>query len=90
MGDLLVLLAGLVWSFFLVLNKDMISRGSTNVSQMVAWVMLVTTIGIAPVAFLIGDVTSVAVPWEGWVAVVYTAIPCTVIPYWLSREHKDL
>ena len=83
MGDLLVLLAGLVWSFFLVLNKDMVSRGSTNVSQMVAWVMLVTTIGIAPVAFLMGDVTSVAVPWEGWVAVAYTAIPCTVIPYWL-------
>ena len=83
MGDLLVLLAGLVWSFFLVLNKDMVSRGSTNVSQMVAWVMLVTTMGIAPVAFLMGDVTSVAVPWEGWVAVAYTAIPCTVIPYWL-------
>ena len=54
MGDLLVLLAGLVWSFFLVLNKDIVSRRSTNVSQMVAWVMLVTTIGIAPVAFLFG------------------------------------
>jgi drug/metabolite transporter (DMT)-like permease len=83
MGDLLVLLAGLVWSFFLVLNKDMVSRGSTNISQMVAWVMLVSTIGIAPVAFLLGVVTTVAVPWEGWVAVAYTAIPCTVIPYWL-------
>jgi O-acetylserine/cysteine efflux transporter len=83
MGDLLVLLAGLVWSFFLVLNKDLVSRGSTNVSQMVAWVMLVTTIGIAPVAFLMGDVTSAAASWEGWIAVVYTAILCTVIPYWL-------
>jgi drug/metabolite transporter (DMT)-like permease len=83
MGDLLVLLAGLLWSFFLVLNKDMVSRGSTNVSQVVAWVMLVTTIGIAPVAFMLGDVTRVVVPWEGWAAVAYTAILCTVIPYWL-------
>jgi drug/metabolite transporter (DMT)-like permease len=83
MGDLLVLLAGLVWSFFLVLNKDMVSKRITNVSQMVAWVMLVTAIGTVPVALLFGDVTSVAVPWEGWVAVAYTAVLCTVAPYWL-------
>jgi drug/metabolite transporter (DMT)-like permease len=83
MGDLLVLLAGLVWSFFLVINKDMVSRRSAHISQMVPWVMLVTTVGLAPPAFILGDVARVAVPWEGWVAVAYTAILCTVIPYWL-------
>lgn len=82
-GDLLVLLAGLIWSFFLVLNKDMVSRSGASVSQMVVWVMLVTTIGIAPTAFLLGDMTSAVVPWNGWVAVVYTAVICTVAPYWL-------
>jgi drug/metabolite transporter (DMT)-like permease len=91
LGDLLVLLAGLVWSFFLVLNKDIVSSKSANVSQMVAWVMLVTTIGLAPAAFIMGDMTRVAVPWEGWVAVAYTAILCTVIPYWLfTRAQRSL
>jgi drug/metabolite transporter (DMT)-like permease len=86
MGDLLVLLAGLVWSVFLVLNKDMASRKSANASQMVAWVMLVTALGIAPFAFLLGDVTSASVPWEGWGAVAYTAVLCTVLPYWLFTK----
>jgi drug/metabolite transporter (DMT)-like permease len=85
-GDLLVLLAGLVWSVFLVLNKDVASRKSTNASQMVAWVMLVTAIAIAPAAFLLGDVTSVAVPCEGWGAVAYTAVLCTAVPYWLFTK----
>jgi len=89
LGDLLVLSAGLVWSFFLVLNKDMVSRRRADVSQMVAWVMLVTMIGTAPAAFLLGDVTRIAVPWEGWVAVAYTAVLCTVVPYWLfSRAQR--
>jgi drug/metabolite transporter (DMT)-like permease len=89
LGDLLVLSAGLVWSFFLVLNKDMVSRRRADVSQMVTWVMLVTMIGTAPAAFLLGDVTRIAVPWEGWVAVAYTAVLCTVVPYWLfSRAQR--
>ena len=81
MGDLLVLLAGWMWSFFLVLNKHMVSKRETSIPQMVVWVMLVTAIATAPFALLLGTMTRAALPWEGWAAVAYTAAFCTVLPY---------
>lgn len=80
-GDLLILLAGIVWSFFLVLNKGMVSKREVNVPQMVAWVMLVTAIAMIPTAVFLGNVGRVPIPWEGWSAVAYTALICTAIPY---------
>lgn len=85
-GDLLVLLSGLVWSVFLVLNKDMVTEEGSSVSQMAAWVMLITTISIAPVALIFGEVRNVALSWEAWGAIVYTAVVCTVIPYLLFTK----
>ncbi|WP_455284772.1 DMT family transporter [[Eubacterium] cellulosolvens] len=85
-GDLLVLLAGVVWSFFLVLNKGMVSKKEVNVPQMVVWVMLVTALAMVPFAGFLGDVGRTAVPWQGWVAVAYTAVFCTVIPYQLFAK----
>jgi len=82
-GDLLVLLSGLVWSFFLVVNKDVVSRKGSEVSQVVTWVTLVTAIGIAPFTLALGTVGSSVVPWGGWVAVAYTAVFCTFVPYLL-------
>jgi len=86
MGDLLVLLAGLVWSLFIVLNKRAVSGKGSEVSQIVTWVMLVTSIGIAPFTFTLGTVGRVAVPWEGWIAVAYTAVFCTFLPYLLFSK----
>jgi len=85
-GDLLVFLAGIVWSFFLVLNKGMVSKKEVNVPQMVVWVMLVTAIAMVPFAVFLGGVGRALVPWEGWGAVAYTAVFCTVIPYLLFAK----
>jgi len=85
-GDLLVLMSGLVWSVFLVLNKEMVSEEDSSVSQMAAWVMLVTTISIAPVALVFGEVRNVVLSWEAWGAIAYTAVVCTVIPYLLFTK----
>jgi drug/metabolite transporter (DMT)-like permease len=85
-GDLLVLMSGLVWSVFLVLNKEMVLEEDSSVSQMAAWVMLVTTISIAPVALVFGKVSNVALSWEAWAAIAYTAVICTVIPYLLFTK----
>lgn len=85
-GDLLVFLAGLVWSLFLVLNKSMVSREGSEVSQMVTWVMLVTAIGMAPFAIVLGDIGRTTIPWEGWTVVAYTAIFCTILPYLLFSK----
>ena len=86
MGDFLVLMSGLVWSVFLVLNKEMVSEDNSSVSQMAAWIMFVTTIAIAPVAFIFGRVGSAVLPWESWVAIIYTAVICTAIPYSLFTK----
>ena len=80
-GDLLVLLAGLAWSFFLVLNKRVVSQKDSNVTQTVTWVMLVTAVGILPFALAFGDIGRVQVMWQGWTAIAFTAVFCTVLPY---------
>jgi len=82
-GDLLVLMSGLVWSVFVVLNKDMVSEEDSSVSQMAAWVMLATTLSVAPAALIFGKITSVVLSWEAWGAIAYTAVLCTFIPYLL-------
>lgn len=85
-GDLLVLMSGLVWSVFLVLNKKIVTEKDSSVSQMAAWVMLVTAISIAPVALIFGKVSSAVLPWEAWGAIVFTAVVCTFIPYLLFTK----
>ncbi len=82
-GDLLVLLSGLVWSVFMVLNRKMASEKSSSVTQMVAWVSLVTAISTAPFAVVFGRVSTAVFPLEAWGAILYTAVVCTVIPYFL-------
>jgi drug/metabolite transporter (DMT)-like permease len=85
-GDLLVLLAGLAWSFFLVINKRVVSQEDSNVTETVTWVMLVTTLGILPFALAFGDIGRVQVVWQGWVAVAFTAVFCTLLPYLLFSK----
>jgi len=85
-GDLLVLLAGLAWSFFLVINKRVVSQEDSNVTQTVTWVMLVTTVGILPFTLAFGDIGRVQVMWQGWAAVAFTAVFCTLLPYLLFSK----
>jgi len=80
-GDLLVFLAGLVWSFFLVLNKGIVVKKDMSAAQLVVWLMLVTAVVMFPLTAILGDVVHAVVPWEGWAAIAYTAIFCTVVPY---------
>ena len=90
-GDLLVLLAGLLWSFFLTLNKRVVSSKDCNVSQMVTWVTLVTAMGILPFSFTLGDLGRIQIPWQGWIAIAYTAVFCTILPYALfSRGQRHV
>lgn len=85
-GDLLVLMSGLVWSVFLVLNKQMVSEKDSSITQMAAWMSLVTAISTAPAALIFGKVSSAVLPWEAWGAIIYTAVVCTVIPYFLFTK----
>jgi drug/metabolite transporter (DMT)-like permease len=83
LGDFIVLLSGLVFSFCMVLNKSMVSRHSARISQFVTWVMFTTFVGTMPFALFLGRIAEFALSWEGWAAVAYTAVFCTFVPYLL-------
>ena len=90
-GDLLVLMSGLVWSVFMVLNRKMASEKGSSITQMVAWVSLVTAISTAPFALMFGKISTAVFPLEAWGAIIYTAVVCTVIPYFLlTRAQRSV
>lgn len=80
-GDLLVFSAGLIWAFFIVLQKRVLVRRDRNVIEMSAVVMLATAFLLAPMAIFFGGLDLVAVPLVGWEWIAYTALIGTVLPY---------
>jgi len=82
-GDLLVFSAGLVWAFFIVLNKWVLTRVEADSIQVSAVVMLATAVVLLPFAVVFGGLNVGAVSGVGWAWVVFTAIVCTALPYGL-------
>jgi drug/metabolite transporter (DMT)-like permease len=81
MGDLLVIGAGVVWAFFMVYNKPLVKE-SGNMAQSMTWLLLCTLLPLLlPASFSAG--TFVSLPLDAWLAILYTAIFCWVIPYYL-------
>jgi drug/metabolite transporter (DMT)-like permease len=81
MGDGLVLLSGILWSFFIVYNKIVVD--SYNVSQSMPWIFLATTLPLTPFILLSSTPSLLNLPAEAWIAIVYTAVFCWLIPYYL-------
>lgn len=81
MGDFLVIGAGILWAVFIVYNKPLVG-GSMNMVQSMTWLLLFTML---PLLFTspFSAVTYTALPWEAWAAVLYTAVLCWVVPYYL-------
>jgi drug/metabolite transporter (DMT)-like permease len=80
-GDMLVFSAGIVWAFFIVLHKRILSRSERSVIELSAVVMLVTAVALLPIAAVFGGLNLVSVSLAGWSLVAFTAIVCTVLPY---------
>jgi drug/metabolite transporter (DMT)-like permease len=80
-GDLLVLFAGIVWSFFIVYNKRL-ATNSNNLIQPAAWILCITLLPLLPFIFLSAN-SLFSLPVEAWLTILYTAIACWVIPYYL-------
>ena len=80
-GDVLVFSAGIVWAFFIVLHKRILSRSERSVIELSAVVMLVTAMALLPIAAVFGGLNIVSVSLAGWSWVAFTAIVCTVLPY---------
>jgi drug/metabolite transporter (DMT)-like permease len=81
MGDFLVIGAGIIWAVFIVYNKPLV-RESKNIIQSMTWLLLFTLLPLLPTTpFSAG--TYVSLPWDAWLAILYTAILCWVVPYYL-------
>ncbi len=80
-GDGLVLLSGILWSFFIVYNKKIID--AYNAIQFMPWIFLATTLPLTPFIFLSNILSLMNVSAEAWIAIVYTAVFCWLIPYYL-------
>jgi drug/metabolite transporter (DMT)-like permease len=80
-ADLLVIVAGVLWAVFIVYNKPLVT-GSSNLAQVVTWLLIFTLLPLLPIAPFSAGVL-VSLPLEAWLAILYTAVLCWVVPYYL-------
>lgn len=80
-GNFLVISAGILWAVFVIYNKPLVGE-SSNLIQSMTWMLLFTMLPLLPtVAFSAGNFVSL--PWDAWLAILYTAVFCWVVPYFL-------
>jgi drug/metabolite transporter (DMT)-like permease len=84
-GDFMLIASGVSWALFMIYNKKLIMNSTSATFQSMTWVLILTLFAIAPFAVLSGprffDIT-----WIAWLAILYTAIVCWVIPYYMWLE----
>ncbi len=84
-GDSLLLISGLTWALFLVYNKKLVMNSTSATFQSMTWVLIFTLLTIVPFTFLSGPSFFTLDGWA-WVGVIYTAVVCWVLPYFLWLE----
>lgn len=83
-GNIIVITAGIVWALFIIYNKPLVDK-SKNMTQSLTWLLLFTMFPLIPVVpFSINSFLTL--PLEAWIAILYTAIFCWIIPYYLWTE----
>jgi drug/metabolite transporter (DMT)-like permease len=84
-GDGLLLISGLTWALFMIYNKKLVMSSTSATFQSLIWVIVFTFLSIAPFGFLSGPGFFSLSGWA-WAAIIYTAIVCWAIPYYLWLE----
>jgi drug/metabolite transporter (DMT)-like permease len=80
-GDLLVVGAGVAWAMFMVYNKP-VAESAESLLPAMTLLLVCTLLPLLPVApFAAG--AAVSLPLEAWLAILYTAVLCWVVPYYL-------
>jgi len=84
-GDLLVLLSGLFWAAFLVVNKTVVTETNTDVIGVTTIVVFLAAWIVVPSAFLLGRLPQ-GLEWHQAGVITYLAVFCTVLPFllWLA------
>jgi drug/metabolite transporter (DMT)-like permease len=80
-GDLFMIAAGIVWAFFILYNKPLVNEGK-NLIQSLTWLLFFTILPLMPVVPFSAK-NFLTLPWEAWSIIIYTAIFCWIIPYYL-------
>ncbi|MGD0643401.1 MAG: DMT family transporter [Candidatus Bathyarchaeia archaeon] len=83
-GDLLLIASGFIWAFFIIYNKNLVMT-SNGVLQSFTWILPVTLLPMLPFVFSSADQIP-ALPAQAWLAIIYTAIVCWIVPYYLWLE----
>ncbi len=79
-SDLLVIAAGIAWAVFIVYNKTLAT--DSNTVQVVTWLLLFTVLPLLPIGPYSAGILA-SLPLDAWIAIIYTAIMCWVVPYYL-------
>lgn len=83
-GDLLVIASGVVWAFFIIYNKTLVMTNK-GVLQSLTWILPLTLLPMLPFVFSSVDQIP-ALPVQAWLVIIYTAVVCWIIPYYLWLE----
>jgi drug/metabolite transporter (DMT)-like permease len=81
-GDMLVMGAAGMWTFFIILDKLIVSGQDVDVRALTAAMVTITAATALPAALLLGRGEFPRLTGEWW-AIPYTSIFCTVIPFFL-------
>jgi drug/metabolite transporter (DMT)-like permease len=84
-GDALLISSGFIWALFMIYNKKLVINSTSATFQSMTWVLVFTFLSIAPFGVLSGPGFFALSGWA-WASIVYTAIVCWVIPYYLWLE----
>lgn len=83
-GDLLLITSGIIWAFFMIYNKNLVMTDS-GVLQSLTWILPITLLPMLPFIFPSAGQIPV-LPLQAWLAIIYTAVGCWIIPYYLWLE----
>jgi drug/metabolite transporter (DMT)-like permease len=84
-ADLMLIISGLTWAFFMVYNKKLVMNSTSATFQSMTWVLVFTFLSMVPFTVLSGPGFFELSVWA-WSAIVWTAIVCWVLPYYLWLE----
>jgi len=84
-ADLMLIISGFTWALFMIYNKKLVTNTTCATFQSMTWVLLFTLLTIVPFATLAGPNFLPPSGWA-WAAILWTAIVCWVIPYYLWLE----
>ena len=83
-GDILLITSGIVWAFFIIYNKNLVMT-SDGILQSLTWILPLTLLPMLP--FVFSSAAQIpALPVQAWLAIIYTAVVCWIIPYYLWLE----